>query len=214
MKTIINLLFVFILVLLTGCSVETSTVLPIPTTVKPTEKIAVPTATKHPTQTPKPCAPHLDTKLPEPNTAENYKGMVFRFPYPEELEIRFGGLIGGNIKGAQYAFTHVRNQNNNQDIFWFERMICRNIQGKAFSEIIDALFLSLELEQQEVVYTGSCKLNGAFDVEIIAVGDRLPYSEKLQNIRQAWRANRQTETIGEIPVNAIECYRESGIRVP
>ena len=168
-----------------------------------------------PTNISTPCPPRLDTKLPEPDSPENYIGKVFRFPYPYGLEPQFeGSVMGDNERGTEYRLVFMINQSTGQKMFWFERKICRDSTGRTFYEIIDTLALSLDIEQQEIVSSRSCELNGVLDPEIVALGDRVPYSERLKNIQQAWRANRKTEAIEEISTDGIECYRESGIRAP
>ena len=204
-----NQLLIFTLFFLSGCSSAISTAQPFPTEITRIEQVPPPTNTSMS------CPPRLDIKLPVPDYPENYIGKVFQFPYPNDLRAQFdSSLMGDYERGTEYRLIFIINQGTGQQMFWFERKICRDTTGKTFYEIINTLALTLDLEQQEVVSSRSCEINGIFDPEIVAVGDRLPYSEKLKNIQQAWRANKQTKAIEEISVDGIECYRESGIRAP
>lgn len=215
MKSITNWLFVFVLVLLTSCSEATQPVTPVPRTQIPIVPTSTQTIINYPTQTQSLCPPRLDTKLPEPDIPENYKGMVFRLVYPDGLKLEFEGSVSGDgQQRTNYQLAFVINQNTGQKLFWLERELCTNNQRQTFYEIIDSLTLTLNLEQQDVVSPGSCWFNGVFDPNIVALGDLLPYSEKLQNISEAWRANMQTEKIEEIPIAGIECNRYSGINGP
>jgi hypothetical protein len=206
-------ILILLILILTGCG-KLSTPLPASTIVSPTEIILAPTATNHPTQTPPPCPPDAN-KLLDPNDPENYIGKVFRFPHPNGIDPQFDFSVTDYLKyDIEYRLGFVINKRTSQQMFWLEREICRNPERKIFYEIIDTLILTLDLERQEVAVPKSCKFNGVFDPEIVAVGDRLPFTEKLENISQAWRGNVKTSTIEEISTNGIECYRESGIRAP
>jgi len=215
MKSITHWQFVFVVVLLTSCSEATQLVTPMLRTQTPIDPTSIPTIINYPTQTQSPCPPRLDTKIPEPDIPENYKGKVFHLNYPDGLKLEFEGSVSGDSQQVtNYQLAFVINQNTGQKLFWLERELCTDNQRQTFYEITDSLALTINVEKQEVVSPGSCWLNGVFDPNIVAVGDLLPYSEKLQNISKAWRANTQTEKIEELPTSGIECNRYSGISGP
>lgn len=189
--------------------------MPTPATVTVLEKIVHPTATIQPTNTPIPCPPHLETELPNPDIPENYLGKVFKLYYPEELKLEFeGSVLGNNDTRINYLLALRTNKTTGQKMFWLEHELCTDTQRHTFYEIIDVVVIDYDQEKQEMVAPSSCWLNKTFDPEIFALGDSLPYTEKLQNITQAWIVNEQTEKIEEISTDGIECNRYSGIRAP
>ena len=211
----INWLIIFSLFSLVGCLSTLETPSATPAMLVPTKQIALPTPTMYPTITPDPCSPYLETELPNPDIPENYLGKVFKLYYPEELKLEFeGSVLGDNDAGTNYLLALRTNKTTGQKMFWLERKLCTDSQRHTFYEIIDVVVIDYDQEKQEMVAPSSCWLNKTFDPEIFALGDSLPYTEKLQNITQAWMVNEQTEKIEEISTDGIECNRYSGISAP
>ena len=98
-------------------------------------------------------------------------------------------------------------------MIWFEKLICRNNDGKAFHEIIDATILPIYSENDTLAYW-YCSIDGIDDPEIVALGEAQCGDGYLSNIKQAWRLNRQTEKIETVVIENITCQINDGVCMP
>lgn len=95
-------------------------------------------------------------------------------------------------------------------VMLFSETIGHESDGRAIWTVLDAvsvptdnLMLSETLQGEYIPWT-MCSLDGTADPEVLAIV-RLEDEEFFSDIRQAWRANRETGALEEIPVAGIRC---------
>ena len=73
--------------------------------------------------------------------------------------------------------------------------------------ISDVLLLPQISSENERLVSNWCTLNGVLDGEIFVIAelDKNDRYAENSNIQRAWRANRETGSFEELPVNGIEC---------
>ena len=210
-------LFVMVL-FLSGCSQnDLSTPTFIIANIENTETPSPPptqksTATISPTNTQVNCPPfEIDREIPDPNIPENYVGRHYHaLELPIELVFHQGtSLLGGN---NNYGFTIITSSETLQMI-WFEKLICRNNDGKPFHEILDAAVLPVYGDNDTLAYW-YCSIDEINDPEIIALGESQCGYLQLSNIKNAWQLNRQTEKIEPVSTENISCQLNNGTCTP
>lgn len=222
--TLITLLFIVVL-MLSACNLPTQStaVLPSPTAEdnRPTATLA-PSPTLPPaTATPETCPPFgvgIDS-LPVNPAPADYVGRVYR-DLPAGYEMFSGWLIDPATlypDGKDYAIEII----NRGDILllFFEQIACNEPGGKAWYRILDAMQYPAMVDNDVFASPEvTCTLNGVPDYEILAInrsgpddfeGDRdSDYGYQLSEVQRAWRANRATQRLEEIPLTGIVCYME------
>ena len=142
----------------------------------PTSDAVIPTNTPFPTRTPYSptntpiaCPPFsMDTELPVPDIPENYIGRHFDvYELPDGLNWESSSVIRDYSGQLEYDFTRLKWDNNRQ-LFWLKEHICYDQQGKAYSEIIDAI-ASPPLQGDETI-TSWCFEESELIPHIIAIG--------------------------------------------
>lgn len=121
---------------------------------------------------------------------------------PKGIQELTGWTVGiGREPDQSYAVSYVRQ--GSQQMLWFLNLVSRDRSGKPNWEVIDAINLP-KFNSGEELAPPTCKLKGVSDPELIAY---IIYEDKelLTNIRRAWRANRRTRKIEEIPPKNIVC---------
>jgi len=102
----------------------------------------------------------------------------------------------------QYGVTEVSKGKGRA--VWFERLTHHDEAGHAHWEILDVLFLP-QLAKGQMLFYSTCTLAGQPEVELVAITDAPPRGRFYGRVRNAWRANRKTEKIEEIPLTGIKC---------
>lgn len=107
-----------------------------------------------------------------------------------------GWMVGKKHVVSQYIINHKK-------YLSLEKITGHNAQGKASYTILDIMPLPLLSPGQEVS-GGSCKYNGQFNTEIIAItaGGN---SEWIAPAGKAWQAHQGTGKITEISTKGILC---------
>ncbi len=111
-----------------------------------------------------------------------------------------GASIGNDFNNKKYTFSSIRGSNDIVKYVLFEENL-----GSKF-KILDLLDLTKEKllkDEDKNLYYHFCYMDNKNDQEIIAIAE---YEEKefLTKILKAWRADRKTEKIIEIPVDGIK----------
>ncbi|MFB2891337.1 hypothetical protein ACE1CI_00165 [Aerosakkonemataceae cyanobacterium BLCC-F50] len=121
---------------------------------------------------------------------------------PKGIQEIAGWTVGTGTEPRQsYGVSYVRQ--GSQQMLWFQNLVSRDRSGNPNWEVIDAISLP-KFNTGEQIAPPTCKLKGVSDPELIAL---VKYEDKeiLTNIRRAWRANRRTRKIEEIPPKNIVC---------
>jgi hypothetical protein len=164
-----------------------------------------------PTKTHVSCPPfELDNEIPDPNTPENFIGRRFsRLKKPEDMKF----LLGSVIRGPGEYSVHEVISGQTLHMFWLEKLVCRNNQGKDFYEIVDVITLP-PLAKNEMVVASYCSVGGQMDPEIIGLGEYECGNLQLSTINKAWRINRQEGKFEPLSTENISCDIELGDCVP
>jgi len=105
-----------------------------------------------PTITPASCPPFpFDTDLPHPDTPEQYIGRHYDSVNPPA---GINGWSAGLLADDSYSWAHVSIQN--REVYWVQKMVCRDSSGKAYWEIVDALVLPKLDPNADEVSTDLC----------------------------------------------------------
>ncbi len=116
--------------------------------------------------------------------------------------------IGGSLltnpysDEKQYGVTEV--SKGRVKMMWLDRLTHHDAAGNAHWEIKDVLFLPPMRKQQWLFYV-NCLLFDKPDPELVVIVDDVIRGGYFGRIRNAWRANRQTEKFQQIPVTGIKC---------
>lgn len=140
-------------------------------------------------------------------------------PDPSLVGQQFVGTLDGsttrvarlvNTPGDfEYAVHHVDSPAGERLIL--TRMVGRDSSGRPRYEILSALIPQRQ-RADEVLIVSSCSLNGARDVDLLAIARREPQAE-LTKIRAAWRATGPAGTLVPVETAGITCEHE-GWREP
>jgi hypothetical protein len=92
-----------------------------------------------------------------------------------------------------------------------ERLIITLLAGRDAAhrpeyEVIAALVLPPRAAN-EILVVGACTINGARDVDIVAVARRAPRAE-LSRIRAAWRVSGPLRTLAPVATDGLRCEHE------
>lgn len=170
-----------------------------------------PTATFQTTVTLMPShRPTITSTIKKEVQIQDFIGLIVP-PYPDEL-IWGGGLVL-DLSNDQWSFSFLRFKNNHY--LSFDKFLYRDSEGKAFSKIMDFLQIPV-LSKDEVVIPSGCMLNKVIDDEIIVIALLDPESYFIrfvanQNIRRAWRAEKDIGKFIEIETTGISCYADDAI---
>ncbi len=121
---------------------------------------------------------------------------------PKGIQEIAGWTVGTGTEPRQsYSVSYVRQ--GSQQMLWFQNLVSRDRSGNPTWQVIDAINLP-KFNTGEQIAPPTCSFKGVSDPELIAV---VKYEDKeiLRNIRQAWRANRRTRKIEQIPPKNIVC---------
>jgi len=167
------------------------------------------------TNTPSPCPPFsFDTALPNPDVPDNYIGRHYDWrALPTGLRRAFGVFIEGP---PDYAWSGMLK--NNEEMYWLQRLICRDAKGAAYYEIRDALVLPRIGKDQ--TRADACKAGGNDIRWIIAFGKYdekkppIPIGEsrgwKFYEVDFAWRIDTQAEKFIQLFTEDLECIKYVG----
>lgn len=115
-----------------------------------------------------------------------------------------GGSIIGDYKSEYCVSIYT---NDSVDLVAFEKIVER-INGKPKFILLDIKEIIRINESQEICHGNmGCRLDGKFDPELIAVyiSQEDINTEFFTNIKEVWRANRETEKLEKIETNGIDC---------
>ena len=147
------------------------------------------------------------TSLLQKDSTSNLKSQLIGRTYQDINEIdgfenlnSGGSTIGEAINNKSYTLTNVRGSGNKTKYIFLEE----NLENQKLFKILDILDLKKEkLLKNNNLYYHFCYKDGKQDEEIIAIAE---YEEEafLTKIFKAWRADRKTEKIIEIPTKGIK----------
>lgn len=147
---------------------------------------------------------------------ENYIGQTYRI-LPFGLQDLGGWLVGEPTGGRFYNIAHVQTgglvtdtPQAQKQMLWFETSVPPDSQGVISYQVLDAINLP-PLKTSDVLVGSAgleCMRNGKRDPELVAIATNSD-TDYLQQIKQAWRANRQAGKFEEIPPRDIVCNNTS-----
>ena len=105
---------------------------------------------------------------------------------------------------VEYAVHHVDSPAGERLII--TRVVGRDAANRPEYEVMAALVLPPR-SANEILVVGACTIDGAQDVDIVAVARRTPRAE-LSRIRGAWRANGPLRTLAPVATAGIRCENE------
>lgn len=166
-----------------------------------------------------PAAPASPPETDPPADAEAYVGETFVGDIPGEPASLPGNPthLGGwmivppdlpNPDELRYGINNVLL--GDKLLMLFSETIGYESDGRAIWTVLDAVsvpadnMMLSETVQGEYMPWSMCLLDGTADPEVLAIV-RLEDEEFFSDIRQAWRANRQTGALEEISVEGIRC---------
>ena len=127
---------------------------------------------------------------------------------------RFVGSLAGTTTRAarlvttpgdvEYAVHHVDSPAGERLIS--TRLVGRETANRPEYEVIAALVLPPR-SANEILIVGACTVDGARDVDIVAIARRAPRAE-LSHIRAAWRASGPLRTLAPVATAGIRCENE------
>lgn len=91
-------------------------------------------------------------------------------------------------------------------MLWFTRVIERTERRPGLTEVLDVL-VEPPLGEDESLATFSCRVDGRWDTEIAALV-HLTQTEYYEDVRQAWRLNRQSGRLEHIPTHDVSCAND------
>ena len=151
-----------------------------------------------------------DSELPHPDEPEGYDGLSFDTRnLPEELSFWKGAVLFDDLDDEiEFGLVLVVRIEEDLPMLWFEKLLCRDEDGKAHWQIIDALNLPPISEGQEFTMW-YCRYgeDGPFDPEIVAIGFVQAGALEFFSIEFAWQLNRVTESIEPITTDGLVCLR-------
>ncbi len=138
-----------------------------------------------------------------PPTKDKLIGQKHGDQLPLDYKYVGGALLSDPYRDPkQYGVTEVSRGKGRA--VWFERLSHHDETGHAHWEILDVLFLP-QLTKGQMLFYSTCTLAGKPEVELVAITDAPPRGRFYGQVRNAWRANRKTEKIEEIPLTGIKC---------
>lgn len=137
------------------------------------------------------------------DTKNTYVGLKHGPRLPAGLKEVGGGLITDPYKDkVQFGLAHITKGKTN--MLWFELGTHHDAEGHAYWEVLDSVTLPTMTRNQVLFYT-LCLFNGQPDPEIAAIVQPLkPNSYETKTIK-AWRADRRTRRLTEIPIKGVKC---------
>ena len=122
---------------------------------------------------------------------------------PPGLKEVGGGLLTDPYKDKiQFGLAHITKGTTN--MLWFELGTHHDAEGHAYWEVLDVVTLPPMTRTQILFYT-LCLFNDEPDPEIAAIVQPLKRGSYETKALRAWRANRQTRKITEIPIKGVKC---------
>lgn len=154
--------------------------------------------------------PTMTSTIKKEVQIQDFIGLIIP-PYPDDLV--WGGGLVLDLSNDQWSIGFFKFRNNHY--LSFDKFLYRDKDGKAFCKIMDFLQIPI-LSTDEVVIPSGCMLNKVIDDEIIVIAllDPESYSIRFvenQNIRRAWRAERDIGRFIEIETTGISCYADDAI---
>lgn len=124
--------------------------------------------------------------------------------FPSEF-VEHTGYVLGLMEENEYIIDHV--SKGETQLVWLCKLIRRDHEGKIYLKILDILILPI-LNEDEQLFMGTCSFQSQLDPEIIAIVKFIE-SEAINEIRHAWRTNRNKQRFEEVPVSLVSCLDES-----
>jgi len=119
-----------------------------------------------------------------------------------------GAIIEESFNGKEYSLSELQGKGDIANYVIFEENTDFNENGGKFKvlDILDLTGKEYELlsDKDKSLYIHFCYKDGENDQEIIAIAQYDENEEFLTTIYKAWRADRKTEKIIEIPIDGIK----------
>lgn len=167
------------------------------------------TIAKFLTKTPILCPPSsIESQLQNLTARQNYIGLIFR-DLPERLHIQIERSALILESPADYGFQEVIRQDNTH-MLWFEKVACRDGDGKTYWKLLDVTEMPAMSEDEELVFW-YCQLDGQEDMdpELVAIGYGVGH-QYITKVNFLWRLNRQTNQIESLLPEGVQCRRDIG----
>jgi hypothetical protein len=187
--------------------------LPSPTLVRPGENTSVvptptveitsPASPLRPTPTFQPSSTPTPVPCPVSAVPTDYVGCQSP-PLPKGLVATNGWLFSDYQTSRQvYGFEVI---SDTLRMLWLEKLLGNGTLGESNRWEVKAVLILPQISESET-FAHECRINGAaeIDAEIFAVAE-VKDSIYLDNIKQAWRANRKTSAFEIIPTTGIVCF--------
>jgi hypothetical protein len=124
--------------------------------------------------------------------------------FPSEFTEHTGYVLG-LMEENEYIIDHV--SKGQTQLVWLCKLTSRDREGRPHLKILDILILPT-FDSDEQLLMGTCNYQSQSDPEIIAIVKFIE-SETKNEVRHAWRTNRNTQRFEEVPASMVSCVDES-----